>query len=69
MFTALCIITLCKYKSKIYFGFRKQQVPTNIRVWFYVLMAVTVAGCIALPAVTVNHNISDYTAKLVNAVF
>lgn len=24
LFAALCIITLCKYKTKIYFGFKKQ---------------------------------------------
>ncbi len=64
MFTALCIITLIKYKTKIYFGFRQRPYNRNLKLSYYALQVITVVGCGVLAILTVQND--QTTAKIIN---
>jgi hypothetical protein len=68
MFTALAIITLFKYKIRIHYAFKNEQIPSSIILLLQFLVVVTVFGVILLAVLTANKNISDKGSKINNIV-
>ena len=51
MFTAMCIITMLKHKTKIYYGFQGKEAP---QITFFVLQLFTIVGCLILATITID---------------
>lgn len=54
LFTALAIITLMKYKLRVYFLLLNEKVPTQIRVSINCFILLTIAGFIILPTASIS---------------
>jgi len=68
MFTALAIITLFKYKIRIHYAFKNEQIPSTIILLLQFLVVITVFGVILLAVLTADENISDLGSKVINIV-
>lgn len=66
MFTALAIITLLKYKTKLNFCFKNERIPDRVTYSFHLFCAITLAGCVLLPLLTVDTHISDKGSHIMN---
>jgi hypothetical protein len=67
MFTALAIITMLKYKLKIDFAYKNNQIPARTVYLIWLISIFTVIGCILLPTLTKNKNFSDKATRIMNA--
>ena len=66
MFDALCIINILKYKLHLYYVFKQEQGPIQVRVGLIILTFVTIALGFFFPLVDCSTDLNHSTIVIVN---
>ena len=66
MFNALCIINILKYKLHLYYVFKQEQGPLQVRVGLIILTFITVGLGFFFPLVDCSTSLDHSTIIIIN---